>query len=69
MLPEDWLEENFQIFKNSPNSTNIFDIIRKKVEVLLKEQNFERLIACSEDAVSSYCGMSFKKDQLLYHCR
>lgn len=69
MLSKEWFEETFQIFKSSPNSINVFDFIREKVEVLLKEENFEQLITCSEDSVSSYCGISFKKDQLLYHCR
>lgn len=69
MISPDWLSKNLKIFKNSPNSTNIFEEIGHELDILLKENNFDKIIGTSKGSVSSYCGISFKKDQLLYHCR
>jgi hypothetical protein len=69
MISSNWLGKTFEFFKVSPNSTNIFDEIGHEFDKLLNANNFIKIIGSSEGSVSSYCGISFKKDQLLYHCR
>lgn len=64
------LVDAFEIYKNDPISVNSFEIIGEKLEKLFEStQGLEELFAISEDSAGSYCGISFKKDQLMYHCR
>lgn len=66
MISREWLEETLEYFKSAPNSIKIFDEIRRK---LSENTNLNLLLESPEESVSSYCGIRFKKDQLLYHCR
>ena len=69
MISSDWLAKTFEIVKFSPNFTSIFEKIENEIQYLFHDNNFDEIIGSSKDSVSSYCGVSFKKDQLLYHCR
>ncbi len=69
MFGADWYEKAFELFKNEPNSVKVFDLIRAEIDSALYSQGFDEFFAGSDDSTASYCGMSFKKDQLLYHCR
>ena len=72
MFEADWYEKTFELFKRKPNSTEIFELIGSELDSALKSLKFEQVAEGSEDSSNSsgsYCGASFKKDQLLYHCR
>ena len=64
-----WLEDSYEIYETSPIAVNSFDLVGEKVELFLKNCNLEEFLGISEDSVGSYCGITFKRDQLMYHCR
>ena len=64
------LGDAFEIYKNDPISVNSFEIISEKLDQFFEStQGLDELLAISEETAGSYCGISFKKDQLMYHCR
>lgn len=69
MLSSEWHEATFQLFKESPSSVEIFDIIGSKLNEYIEQKGLNKILETSNGLASSYCGLSFKKDQLLYHCR
>lgn len=69
MFGAEWSELTFELFKREPNSIKIFELVRAEIDKALQDRNFDELFEDSENSAGSYCGMSFKKDQLLYHCR
>lgn len=64
-----WLEETFEIYKNAPISHDSFGVVEEKIRNYFDDYKLEQLLDISEDSVGSYCGVSFKRDQLMYHCR
>ena len=63
------LEEAFEIYKNSPIDVDSFELVCGIVDNFLVNSKLENSLDLSEESVGSYCGISFKKDQLMYHCR
>lgn len=64
-----WIEGLFEKYKENPNSEDNFEVVRMELEAFMKSCNLEELLDISEDSAGSYCGVSFKRDQLMYHCR
>lgn len=65
-----WNENTFQSFKMNPISFNVFEDIQKLFEEFLISNDFNKIFGkVNESTEGTYCGVSFKKDQLLYHCK
>ena len=64
-----WFKTTFESFKDSLIDEGCFDQMKIEFEKFWDEIEFTNLMKESNDSSGSYCGISFKKDQLLYHCR
>lgn len=64
-----WLEAILENYKENPISDDYFEIVGGAVESFMNSCNLEESLDVSEGSLGSYCGISFKRDQLMYHCR
>lgn len=65
-----WTENTFQSFKKDPISFDVFDKIHNSFEKFLEFNTFDKILDKDDESTGgTYCGISFKKDQLLYHCK
>lgn len=65
----DWYDELLSEFKSMPNGPISQIDLAEKVKTRLADELNLFMNEKEASSASSYCGISFKKDDLLYHCR
>jgi hypothetical protein len=66
---QSWVDSGLSDYSSSPASLELFDKISTELDIFFKNSGLDDIIKIDESSISSYCGTSFKRDQLLYHCR
>lgn len=66
---QSWFDRGLSEYSSSPASLELFDKISTELDIFFKNSDLDDIIKIDESSISSYCGTSFKRDQLLYHCR
>lgn len=68
-MSDSWAVDAYAKHRDQLLQCTIFDDLAQEVQALADQSNFERELGRFTCTTSSFCGASFKKGQLLYHCR